>query len=114
MCEMSEIIIVGSMKARPGQETALRDTLAELAFATHAEQGCILYAVHQGTDEPNRFVIIERWQSQEALDEHIRSDYMTAVLARAGELLADAPDSAAYTALPYGDIAKGTLAGYAA
>jgi quinol monooxygenase YgiN len=111
---MSEIIIVGSMKARPGRKSALRDTLAELAVAAHAEQGCTLYAVHQGTDEPHRFVIIERWQSQEALDEHIRSDYMTAVLARAGELLAEAPDSAACTALPSGDIAKGTLAGYAA
>ena len=35
-------------------------------------QGCISYSFNQRIDEPNEFIIYEQWESQEALDEHIK------------------------------------------
>lgn len=111
---MPEIIVIGSLKARPGKEDATREALAALIVPTHAEDGCILYALHQGVADPTRFAFIERWESQELHDAHKGSGHLAAVLARAGELLAEPPDSVEYHALPQGETTKGSLAGHAA
>lgn len=34
--------------------------------------GCISYSFCQRTDAPTEFVLYEQWESQEALDEHIK------------------------------------------
>ena len=111
---MPAIIIIGSLKARPGKEDATREALAALVAPAHAEPGCILYALHQGVADPTRFAFVERWESQELHDAHAGSGNMAAVLARADELLAEPPDSVVYRALPQGETAKGSLAGQAA
>jgi hypothetical protein len=84
---MPEIIAIGSLKARPGKEDATLAALAALAVPTQAEDGCILYALHQGVEDPTRFAF--------------------------GELLAEPPDSVVYRALPQGEATKGSLAGHA-
>ena len=35
-------------------------------------KGCIAYSFNQRIDEPTEFIIYEQWESQEALDEHIK------------------------------------------
>ncbi|MGA1837190.1 putative quinol monooxygenase [Herbiconiux sp. 11R-BC] len=108
---MSEITIVGSLRAQPGKEAELGAALADVIDPTHAEEGCLLYAVHQGVDDPTRFVIIEQWADQHALDVHVRSDYMSVLLSRAGDLLAEMPDSPKYAPLRHGTSPKNTLGG---
>lgn len=110
---MSEIVVVGSLKARSGQEDATREALSGLVAPTHAEDGCILYSLHQGVADKTRFAFVERWESQEKLDAHLGSDHIAAVLARADELLSEPPDIVAYTALPQGEEHKGSLAAHA-
>ena len=109
---MSEIVVVGSLKARPGKEDEAREALAGSVTPTHAEDGCVLYALHQGAADPARFAFVERWESQEQLDAHLGSEHIAAVLARAGELLAEPPDIVAYAPLPDGDEHKGALAAH--
>ena len=104
---MSEIVVVGSLKARPGKEDETREALGTLVAPTHAEDGCILYALNQGVADKTRFAFVERWESQEQLDAHLGSDHIAAVLAKADELLAEAPDIVVYSALPLGEDAKG-------
>jgi quinol monooxygenase YgiN len=111
---MPEIIVIGSLKARPGKEDATREALAALVIPSHAEDGCILYALHQGAEDPTRFAFVERWESQDLLDAHLGSSHLAAALARADELLAEPPDSVMYRALPQGEATKGSLAGHAA
>ena len=107
---MPEIVVIGALKARPGKEDETREALAGLVAPTHAEPGCILYALHQGTDDPQRFVFVERWASREELDAHLRSPHIAALLEKADELLAEDPDINAFQALPGGEERKGALA----
>jgi len=109
-----EIVIVASIKARPGKEDETREALGGLVAPTHAEDGCILYSLHQGAADTTRFVFVERWESQEALDAHLGSDHIAAVLAKADELLSEPPDIVVYGALPQGEEQKGSLAAHAA
>ena len=107
---MAEIVVVGALRARPGKEQETRDALSGLVEPTHGEAGCILYALHQGVDDPARFAFIERWSSREQLDAHLASPHIAALLERADELLAEPADIVVYDPIPAGDASKGRLA----
>jgi quinol monooxygenase YgiN len=111
---MVEIVVVGRLIARPGKQDELTEVLSALAARTHAEDGCLLYALHREVDDPDQYAIIERWASPEALRAHLRSDHFAAVIARAEELLAGPPNSVTYRSLPVGDPVKGLVGGPAA
>ena len=110
---MSEIVVVGSLKAKPGKEDDTRDALGGLVAPTHAEDGCILYALHQGTDDPGRLAFVERWESRELLDAHLESAHVAAVLERVEELFGDSADIVVYEAVAEGEPKKGSLAVHA-
>jgi quinol monooxygenase YgiN len=110
---MGEVVVVGSFTARAGKEQEAEDALRSLVEPTHDEQGCILYALHRGTDDPRRLTFIERWDSREALDAHLSSPHVEAVLARAEGLFGDSAEIVVYEALPGGEARKGSLAEHA-
>ena len=75
----------------PGSGDRLELLLTDLAAASHAEQGCVLYSLQRGTENADRFVTVEKWTSKEALDAHLASEHVQVALAGAGEILAEAP-----------------------
>jgi quinol monooxygenase YgiN len=110
---MSEIVVVGSFTAQPGKEAEALQAFSALMEPTHGEEGCILYALHQGSDDPTRLAFVERWSSREALDAHLASAHVQEVLARAPQLFADGGDIVVYEARPGGETHKGSLAAHA-
>ncbi len=111
---MSEIVVVGSFTAEPGREAEALEAFKALVEPTHGEDGCILYALHQGADDPRRLAFVERWASKEALEAHLESDHVQAVLARATELFGESGDIVIYEAVPGGETQMGSLAAHAA
>ncbi len=111
---MSEVVVVGAFTALPGKEQDAREALAALVEPTHAESGCILYALHVGAEDPARLTFVERWASKADLDAHLASAHIAAALARLDELMTDHRDITVFDALPGGEPAKGSLAGHAA
>lgn len=56
-----------------------RDQIAayeRLAPVVRAEAGCLQYDMHQVSGDPDRFVLIERWESKEALAAHDATAHM--------------------------------------
>ena len=84
-----------------------------LVEPTHAEDGCILYSLHRGTDDPRRLAFVERWTSRDALDAHLASAHVQEVLTRVEELFGPSGDIVVYEAIPGGEPAKGSLAEHA-
>jgi quinol monooxygenase YgiN len=111
---MSEIVVVGSFTAQPGKEDEAVQAFEALVDPTHREDGCILYALHQGADDPRRLAFVERWASREALEAHLASPHIKAVLERAPELFGDSGEIVVYEPLPGGETRKGSLADHAA
>lgn len=62
----------------PGRGQDQIDAFAELAPLVRAEPGCIQYDLHPVQGDPDRFALLERWASREALDAHDRSPHMAA------------------------------------
>lgn len=110
---MSEIVVVGAFTALPGKEADAREAMEGLIAPTHAEEGCILYALNVGADDPARLTFVERWASREALDAHMRTPHLTAALGRLDELFTDHRDITVFEAVPGGEPRKGSLAGHA-
>ena len=115
---MSEVVVIASLIARPGKEPEAQKFLSDLLATTHAEQGCMLYALHHGTDDPRHFVFVERWESRPLLDKHLASEHIQTALTRVGEhggdLFTQALDVRYYDAIPGGETDKGSIAGHAA
>jgi quinol monooxygenase YgiN len=105
---MSEVVVAASFKVKDGREQEAEDALRAVARETHKEDGCLLYALHRGVDDPGRFVLLERWRSREDLDAHLRQPYIAQLAATADAL--EEPAGVWFTeALPEGDPDKGAL-----
>jgi quinol monooxygenase YgiN len=108
---MSNVIVVATLQAKPGSEEAAQALLTETIEATHQEEGCITYALHVSKSDPAQFVIVERWESQEALEAHGATPHMAHLASAARDLFAARPIIIFTDAIPVGDPAKGSLAG---
>jgi quinol monooxygenase YgiN len=109
---MPEIVVVGAFTAKPGKEEDAKQAFEALVKPTHEESGCILYALHQGADDPARLAFIERWASREDLDAHLKSDHIAEALKRVDEFF-QVSDITVYNPLPGGESRKGSLAEHA-
>lgn len=91
------IHVIAIITTKPGmREPVLAAFRANMA-AVHAEQGCIEYG--PAVDVPNMgsfqipvgadtFVVIEKWESPEALKAHAAAPHMAAYTAKVKDLLA--------------------------
>jgi quinol monooxygenase YgiN len=110
---MSEVVVVGSFSAEPGKEAEAVEAFKALVEPTHREEGCILYALHQGADDPRRLAFIERWASRELLNTHLESAHVKKALERVEEIFGDNAEIVVYEPLPCGETKKGSLAAHA-
>ena len=67
---MAAVVVVATIRPRPGHRTEVIAALEKAIAETHAnDAGCLLYALHEGED---RLVMIEKWASADALAAHSR------------------------------------------
>ena len=62
--------------AREGEGDTVEDILRRIAPLARAEPGCLQYEVHQHADDPNTFVLFERYVDEAALEAHAASPYV--------------------------------------
>lgn len=105
---MGEVVVIATAKVKEGEEGRMREVLSQLAAASHEEEGCITYALHVAKDDPCRFVLVERWISQEALEEHFTLPHVRLV-ADSADALEGQPQVFFCEAVPAGSEAKGKL-----
>lgn len=87
---VGEIVVTARFRASEGNETRIESALRAAIAPTHAETGCIRYALHRATNDPRSLIMIERWTSQAALDAHLKTPHIQTLFA-ALEGLLDAP-----------------------
>jgi quinol monooxygenase YgiN len=63
---------------KPGLRSQQDSAFRHLAPIVRAEPGCLQYDIHGVEGYPERFVILEEWESREALDAHDGSAHMAA------------------------------------
>ena len=88
---MKTLTVVATFEARPGKEAGLRAALIGLVAPTRKESGCINYDLHISTESPAKFLFHENWTSKTALDAHLLTPHIQALLPRVDELCVEAP-----------------------
>lgn len=83
-----KIRLVISIRTRPGLGQLQERAFARLAPIVRAEAGCLQYDLFRVDDDPDRFVLLELWESAEALDAHDASAHMLEADATNGEFRA--------------------------
>lgn len=102
---MSELTLVVHIKAKPGREQALEQELRIAVPPTHEEPGCLRFALHRSPSDVGTFLLVERWRSQAALDEHLKQPYLTRLLDRLKEL-AEVSEAKSFDMVAVGDERK--------
>jgi quinol monooxygenase YgiN len=88
------IHVVAIITAKPGQREAILAAFRANMPAVHAEKGCIEYGPAIDAEGfptkfgADTFVVIEKWESAEALKAHAASPHMAAYAAKTKELIA--------------------------
>jgi len=100
------VVVVATITPLPGEEDAVREAVLESIPAVHAEPGCEVYALHEGTGE---FVLVERWESADALAVHGHGEALRALGTALAGKVAGPSDVRRLTPVPAGDPDKGTV-----
>ncbi|MGY1733030.1 putative quinol monooxygenase [Geodermatophilus sp. SYSU D01045] len=100
------VVVVATISPKPEHVDEVRQAVLETVPQVHEEPGCERYALHEGRGV---FVMVEQWESPEALATHGKAEPLTALSARLEGKLTERPAVQVLTAHPAGDAAKGAL-----
>jgi quinol monooxygenase YgiN len=101
------VVVIATISPKPENAEEVRQAVLETVPAVHDEPGCERYSLHQGRD--GDLVMVEKWESPEALAAHGKAEALSALSGRLEGKLTGAPTVTVLDALPAGDPAKGEL-----
>ncbi len=87
------IAVVATLKTQEGKEAELEAIFGELCKAVRAnEPGNNLYSLFRSRKDKSTFVVLEVYESEDALKAHGKSDHFRAAGPKIGATLAGPPD----------------------
>ena len=84
--------VVARFTAKAGQEDALKAVLIALVPPTRRELGCYQYDLLVSANDARQFCIVERWDGNPALDQHLLSPHVKKMLGQIEELVEGPPE----------------------
>jgi quinol monooxygenase YgiN len=91
------LYVTATITIKPGTEDQLVAALTHVAKLTRQEEGCVEYNLHKSADDPHRFIMIETWKSPEALEAHLKTEYVQALFAAAEQIVAEPVQISSWT-----------------
>ena len=85
------IVTSTKISIKPENHKEFLQTLNSLIGRIRGGKGCLGYNLYRDVENDNDFVIVEEWETQADLDNHLRSDRF-GVLLGALNLLSDTPE----------------------
>ena len=70
-----ELKIVAIMTVKPDAIEKILPVFQALVTGSQEEEGCIFYNLHQDTNDSTKFVMLEEWKSQEAINFHNNTEH---------------------------------------
>ena len=70
------IYVIATSQVKPECREAFITGAKQCIAATRQEKGCVSYENHTSINDPNLFVVVERWETREDLNAHGRAPHM--------------------------------------
>lgn len=68
--------LLAVIRPRPEHKDEAESALRELMAGTHAEPGCVFMELTVAADDPDTWVMFEKFRSKAAWEEHMRTDHV--------------------------------------
>ena len=78
-------------KVKTGSEKAFEEAFKPCLEGTRAEKGCLAYYLNRDLDEPNTYIVFERFRSIAALETHAKTPHVAELIKKIGPLTEGEP-----------------------
>jgi quinol monooxygenase YgiN len=102
------VVVVGRVQTDADKREALIRVGQTVAGASRQEPGCISYRLYEDTEIDNEFVIVEEWESSEALQQHFATAHVAEFLRDIPATLVAPPDVKFHTIASSMDLSEVT------
>jgi len=92
---MNMVITILHLKAAPEKRLNIIKTIHAMIGPTKAQPGCLHCELFGNTQNDDKLILLEKWESQETLNQHIKSEEFRKVLA-AMDTACEPPDLGFY------------------
>ena len=76
------VALIARFRVRAGAGPAIEKAFAVASAQTAREAGVLAYQLHREPDNPDAFLVYERWRSLEDLEAHLRTSYIAELRAQ--------------------------------
>lgn len=90
------IVVAGHILIDPSKRDEVVAALSACVTATREEAGNIDYRFSPDLDDEARFNLVELWESEDAMNEHMATPHLAALLEALGPLMGGAPEITRY------------------
>jgi quinol monooxygenase YgiN len=70
------IYVIATIELKPGSVEQIRAAAAACRAETLKEVGCIAYEMFSSLDNPDKVVVVEKWQTREDLTTHSKQPHL--------------------------------------
>jgi quinol monooxygenase YgiN len=88
--------VIARVRAKEGKEEALKAVLLALVPPSRRELACYQYDLLQSTTDPREFCFVEKWDREEAVDQHAKSEHVTKAGTQMTDLVEAPPEILRY------------------
>jgi len=85
------MFVVARITSQEEKQDQVKNILQELAVKVQEEAGTLIYTLHCNQNDPNVFLVYEKYRDLDALMEHSSTDHFKAAMRDLTPLLADKP-----------------------
>ncbi len=100
------IVVVGRVTSDSEKRDQLIEIAQAVASASREEEGCIGYRFYEDTEQPNRFVFVEEWADQGALERHFATAHIDRFMRSIPATITSPPDVKFHTVASSVDLAQ--------
>jgi len=87
------IVVTGRMRIAAEDRERFAEVATEMCARSREDAGCIGYRVYDDLEQDGRYVIVEEWADDAALQAHFTQPHTGAFLGALGPLLAEPADA---------------------
>jgi quinol monooxygenase YgiN len=87
------IVVTGRMRVAPENRERFVEVASEMCARSREDDGCSGYRVYADLEQENRYVIVEEWADEQALQSHFTQPHTGVFLGQLGPLLAEPADA---------------------
>lgn len=86
------MMIIAKLSVKTEKIKDFNEVAKDMVEKSNTESGCSFYKLYQDPFDNTKFVVVEEYKNQAAVDAHFASDYFKAFGPKIGDMITGAPE----------------------